>query len=303
MGAAKKKNYDNDGLPMANRGRFEVRVRYDDSPENPLTEWENDKSFFLYTYSGGWNIRKTGYGDNEDNIPFEVARHAADSSGKELYELIRDEMPYSSHHEAREWYRLLKGYTIIGSNDYRLHGSAVLGVKNENLIKDGITCTPEEYLKSILETFLQWCNGDVYGFQVLTPAGDVLESCWGFYGEDECLDEGLSILDWELTPSTEALKDCFSAMVERNCSALEKAIAIFAKAKHSEDRLDDVPEGMKMGALAAIYDITADLSKDDEASKVTIALIEQTSESKKIHLVFKYAPKLVASKILEILNA
>jgi hypothetical protein len=32
-----------------------------------------------------------------------------------------------------------------------------------------------------LETYTQWCNGEVYGFTLHNERGEVEDSCWGFY--------------------------------------------------------------------------------------------------------------------------
>lgn len=39
-------------------------------------------------------------------------------------------------------------------------------------------------LISEVETFSQWASGDVYGFEELDSEDDVINSCWGFYGND-----------------------------------------------------------------------------------------------------------------------
>lgn len=45
----------------------------------------------------------------------------------------------------------------------------------------------EQRLKAEVEEFNQWLQGDVYGFTVTKPddPDDVLDSCWGFYGDME----------------------------------------------------------------------------------------------------------------------
>lgn len=35
-----------------------------------------------------------------------------------------------------------------------------------------------------LESYTAWCNGEVYGYGVDDPEGDIEDSCWGFYGND-----------------------------------------------------------------------------------------------------------------------
>lgn len=54
----------------------------------------------------------------------------------------------------------------------------------------------EKYLKSEVETYDQYLTGDVYGYVIEDKEGEELDSCWGFYGEEYCLEEAKSIADW-----------------------------------------------------------------------------------------------------------
>jgi len=67
-----------------------------------------------------------------------------------------------------------------------------------------------EYLKSEVKTYDQYLTGDVYGFVIEDQDGDVIDSCWGFYGEEYAREEVQSIVDWhtenELTPQPQQSK-------------------------------------------------------------------------------------------------
>lgn len=42
-----------------------------------------------------------------------------------------------------------------------------------------------EYARGVCEMYTQWCNGDVYGYDIVDANGDDVEGgCWGFYGWD-----------------------------------------------------------------------------------------------------------------------
>lgn len=43
-----------------------------------------------------------------------------------------------------------------------------------------------------VETYDQFLRGEVYGYKI-DNNGD---SCWGFYGQEECLEEAKSTVDW-----------------------------------------------------------------------------------------------------------
>jgi len=56
----------------------------------------------------------------------------------------------------------------------------------------------EGILKSEVEVYGQYLNGEIYGFQILEENEDsdeVIDSCWGFYGYDYCLEEAKSVID------------------------------------------------------------------------------------------------------------
>lgn len=62
----------------------------------------------------------------------------------------------------------------------------------------GADASPEQIrdaMVSELRDWEQWAQGDVYGVAVEDPAGDVVDSCWGFYGLDYARTEAERMLD------------------------------------------------------------------------------------------------------------
>jgi len=53
-----------------------------------------------------------------------------------------------------------------------------------------------DVLKGEVETFNQWLNGDVYGYRIELN-GEQVDSCWGMYGLDYCVEEVTSLLELE----------------------------------------------------------------------------------------------------------
>ncbi len=47
-------------------------------------------------------------------------------------------------------------------------------------------------LRGEVETYNQFLTGDVYGFVIEDAAGEHLDSCWGFYGIEDCEHEALA---------------------------------------------------------------------------------------------------------------
>ena len=65
----------------------------------------------------------------------------------------------------------------------------------------------EGYLKSEVETYDQFLRGEVYGYKIFKvdtcnkghKHEEEVDSCWGYYGEDECMNEGVSIMDYYIS--------------------------------------------------------------------------------------------------------
>lgn len=52
-----------------------------------------------------------------------------------------------------------------------------------------------EVLKGEVETFNQYINGEVYGYTI-TKEDEEVDSCWGYFGYDYCLEEAKNISDY-----------------------------------------------------------------------------------------------------------
>jgi len=55
----------------------------------------------------------------------------------------------------------------------------------------------EGYLKGEVETYDQYLTGDVYGYRITdTDTEEEVDSCWGFYGEEYCMEEAVGITEY-----------------------------------------------------------------------------------------------------------
>jgi hypothetical protein len=46
--------------------------------------------------------------------------------------------------------------------------------------------------KAEVEEYAQYVNGEVFGFIVKSPTGEIVESCWGFYSIDDAMAEAVA---------------------------------------------------------------------------------------------------------------
>lgn len=55
-------------------------------------------------------------------------------------------------------------------------------LQSENLSEDDV----DGIFDSELKTFEQYCNDEVYGYNILNKSGQAIDSCWGIYGFENC---------------------------------------------------------------------------------------------------------------------
>lgn len=55
-----------------------------------------------------------------------------------------------------------------------------------------------QYLEGEVETYNQYLTGDVYGYTITDPAGEIVDSCWGYYGTEYVEQEMKSMLDYHV---------------------------------------------------------------------------------------------------------
>ena len=58
--------------------------------------------------------------------------------------------------------------------------------------------TLEEVLKAEVEVYDQYLTGDVWCYRIEDKDGDTIDSCCGFYGEEDCMSEAKSAVDYQV---------------------------------------------------------------------------------------------------------
>jgi hypothetical protein len=53
----------------------------------------------------------------------------------------------------------------------------------------------EKQLIGEVETYDQYLTGDIYGYEIYDEEENLVDSCWGYYGQEECLKEAESIVE------------------------------------------------------------------------------------------------------------
>jgi hypothetical protein len=173
-------------------GDYLIKVFQDDSPESPRS-WDNlgtmvcfhkrydlgDKTDYRSEDYDSWEELKNGIEENEGEIVI-LPLYLYDHSG----------ITISTSSFSCQWDSGQIGFIFVSKH---------------KIEKEGIDITKvEEYLKGEVETYDQYLRGDVYGYKVFKVSTcslgheheEEIESCWGFYGDEECMTEAEGVLKY-----------------------------------------------------------------------------------------------------------
>jgi len=87
------------------------------------------------------------------------------------------------------WDSMQVGYIFVTKDKVRQE----YGVKR---ISPKLREAVEKRLEGEVKDYSDYLSGDVYGYVVEDAAGNDLDSCWGYYGFDYCVQEAKSMADW-----------------------------------------------------------------------------------------------------------
>lgn len=173
-------------------GNYLIRIFQDESPESPR-EWDNlgtmvcfhrrydlgDKHDYKSSDYDSWDEMKGAIMENED-IHTILPLYLYDHSG-----ITMNTTGFSCRWDSGQ-----VGWIFVSK---------------EKVEKDcGKDCDVEKILRGEVETYDQYLTGDVYGYKVYKVTEcdhgheheEELDSCWGFYGEDECISEAKGIVEY-----------------------------------------------------------------------------------------------------------
>lgn len=193
-----------------------IRTFYDESPESPR-EWSNLGTMVCYhpRYSFGDKNNYRSGSEVIDDLPNKkeigviLPLYIHDHSG-----ITMNTTGFSC-----QWDTSKVGFIYITKEKIREE----YGIKR--ITKEWVEKITE-YLKGEVETYDQYLRGDIYGYRIYKVTKcelgheheEELDSCWGYYGEESCLEEAESLvkyyIDNEVVPDTE-LSDMLHS-VDRN---------------------------------------------------------------------------------------
>ena len=186
-----------DTLQEINYNGYTIKIFQDDCPESPRTWCNLGTMLCLHPrYAlGDEHSRKDAdeiqqYINDNDCIALRV--YLLDHSGLTISVNLFD-CPWDSGQVG--W--------IVAEKAKILKEYGVETLDNETIEK------VKKVLKSEVDTYNQYLNLDVYGYEIVDAKGEVIDSCWGFYGYDHCIEEATAAVKYA---ESEAEKICVSGV-------------------------------------------------------------------------------------------
>jgi hypothetical protein len=160
----------------------EIEIKYDENPESPRN-WDNVCVFHIAH-------RRYAFGDKNYNDSESI--HAAEAEAKRngdlvlpLYMFDHSGITISLTPFSCPWDSGQVGFVQVPRKSF----VEEFGKKN---FTPKLKKKAREWAESETKTLDSYIRGDVYGY-VIDEDGD---SCWGYYSEEDAMEEAKSIVDW-----------------------------------------------------------------------------------------------------------
>lgn len=163
-------------------GAYTLKVGYDPDPENP-----NKGGYTESTFSCFHGIYDLSCDKNEFNSPadLDVYLKSPDVLSLPLYLYDHSGITIKTTPFSCLWDSGQVGYVHITKDQVR----SLFGVKR---LTKKVLIEVYEYLRAEVATFDQYLTGQIFCFEVEDQDGNTVDSCYGFYEETECREEGMS---------------------------------------------------------------------------------------------------------------
>ena len=170
-------------------GKYKVETVHDESPFNPREDDNlgtmicfhgnyilGDKHEYRHQDYDGWEEMKAAIIKNE-NVGVILPLYLYDHSG-----ITIATTPFSCRWDSGQ-----VGFIIISKEKMRYEYSYQRVSKK---LKERVA----GYLKAEVGTYDQYLTGDAYGYRITnTETDEEVDACWGYFGEECCMEEGESI--------------------------------------------------------------------------------------------------------------
>lgn len=164
-------------------GKYKIDIIPDDSPESPR-EWDNLGT--MVCFHRHYNLGDKHNFDVEEAKQFMKSRNIIVLP---LYLYDHSGITMNTTGFSCPWDSGQVGFIYVEKSKARSeYGWKRITKKRMEQIR--------EHLVNEVKVYDQYLTGDVYGYRITdTESDEEVDSCWGYYGSDECMDEAESIVN------------------------------------------------------------------------------------------------------------
>ena len=180
-------------------GKYKIEVIQDESPSSPR---EDDNLGTMVCFHGRYDLGdkhnyKSGDYNGWDEMEKNIIKNENVGVILPLYLYDHSGITISTSPFSCNWDSGQIGFIFISKEKMlKEYGGKIV----TQTLKDKV----EGYLKSEVETYDQYLTGDVYGYRVsevkVCSEGheheEELDSCWGYYGQENCMLEGVGVVEY-----------------------------------------------------------------------------------------------------------
>jgi len=158
---------------------YRIRICQDSSPQSPEC-WGDDQQFLVY-----------------DHRDFYV--HRAGFSPQEVYVAWKQGRKFKGYHAFPVYAYIHSGVSLsLGKSEYPFTDPWDVSFKGFALIRQA---KGQKMAEGLIESWNAYLSGNVYGYQVVDAMGEEMDSCWGFYGNEQgfgssgVVEEAMALID------------------------------------------------------------------------------------------------------------
>jgi len=170
---------------------YQIEIIHDEFAHNPRTEWDNLGTMVCFHRRYELGDRYHGYRSSDfnswDELKKQIIKDHAPAVILPIYMYEHGGMTISTSPFSCHWDSGQIGFIFMSKQIAKKEYGFSRLTKQ---IKERLT----RYLMAEVKTYDQYLNGDVYGFEIKDPEGNVIQSVCGYYGREAAESEGKSEL-------------------------------------------------------------------------------------------------------------
>jgi hypothetical protein len=173
---------------------YKIEVIPDDDAQNPRKEFDNLGT--MVCFHGRYDLGDEGHGYvRSGNLRQDIEKDCPNCVILPLYLYDHSGLTMKTTPFSCPWDSGQVGYIFISLYDARKeYGWKSVTKKRRAQLED--------FLRGEVSLYDSYLRGDVYGYRVLDPKGEEIDSCWGYYGDDEesgLLDAAKNHINWTIS--------------------------------------------------------------------------------------------------------